>query len=196
MKRLRNAWAISVAVAVALGISPALALAATSGPVAATVSTTIATTATLSFTRDGTSVARGTAGTLVFDRLDLVDPAVASPSADFMYAPYRSETGKNWHLVTMFGNGATTTLSATVSGSYNGVALSSILKVFCGGFYPADGSGLIGGTKSADWVVLDGYSQSVGPFNGIASMNYQLKVTGLPSGVYAGGAVTYTLTST
>lgn len=199
MNVLKKAWAVGIAGALLLVVSPALSWASTAF-VDVPVSVTIPITATLKVERDGTSSLRGAVnGTnILFDKLDSND-GQPDGNADFMYAPYRSEVNKNWHILRIFGNGANTSLTSTVSGTVGGVQLNTLLSVFCGGYFPVTGGGPLPGTRSPDaWELLATFNRNTGPFQGVASMNYQLNVQGVAAGpsVIVGGAVTYTLTST
>ena len=192
MNVLRKAGGL--AGAFALVVSPTIAWAASATTIPTiTVTATIATTASISTDRDGNSDSVGTKDSILFDRLDINDGQVDG-NPDFMYAPYRSKVGKNYHILRMFGNGGTTSLTAAVTGSVGAVALNTLLDVFCGGYFPNAGGGPVGGTPSLDWELLQTFSRSTGPFFGIAPMNYRLRVAGVASGSYA-GTVTYTLTS-
>ena len=161
----------------------------------ATVAATIAPRAEATLTRDDGSVIRYSAGQLVFDRVDDQD-GQADGSAGFMYAPYRSETGKNWHVVNIVANGSSMTLSAAVTGTAGSTPLANILKTYCGGFYSSGNSTPISGTRSTGWETLNGFTRTLlnQPFTGTAPFNYQLNIAALGAGSYA-GQVTFTLTS-
>ena len=196
MNALKNAWAIGIAGVLSLAIFPARSWGLTETK-DVTVTATIDAVATLKVERDGSSSVRGAAGgtNILFDKLDSND-GQADGNANFMYAPYRSEVDKNWHLLRMVANGGATTLSAKVVGAVGAKALKDVLDVFCGGFYPDDQSGEIG-KKSAVWVPLDGFKVDTGgPFSGITSLNYRLRVAGIPAGGPFAGTVTWTLIST
>ena len=195
MNTLRAASAAVLAVALALIGAPARSWAATN-TVGATVSATVDTVATIAAARDSNSVTRFSATQVVFDRLDLSDPGVTGPNANFMYAPYRSEVGKNWHVLNLVANGTTTSLSADVGGSILTVQASTLMDVFFGGFFrETGGSGL---QPSSNWELLDTFSRTLdGAFSGVSSFNYRLRVAGVPASTtpYTGISVTYTFTS-
>ena len=193
--RLGTGMAAVLGVALAVVSSPAPAQAITQ-TATVTVSASIASTGTLALKRDTNSVTRFSPTQVVFDRVDSQDPGVTGPSANFMYAPYRSETGKNWHLADINSNGTSLTLSADVTGTIGGQPLASHLSVFCGGFFASGASTPVPGTKSADWESLDAFSRTVNQaFTGIVPFNYRLDITGIPAGTYS-GTITYTLIST
>jgi hypothetical protein len=174
-------------------ISPAMAGTSTA---TATVSATVPAVTLVSLTRDSGSVSRGTATQIVFDRLDSQDNQGTSGNAGYMYAPYRSETGKNWHIANVTANGATMVLSMAVTGTAGTTPLSSILSVFCGGFWTPGATNELGGTKSTDWEFANGWQRSLSqPFTGTVPFNYRLTVTGLSAGTY-NGSITLTLTTT
>jgi hypothetical protein len=189
---------VAGALAMSMGGSPVWAATATG---TATVTTTVPIRANLALKRDPTgSVTRGTVSTLLFDKYDDQDTGVTAPSANFMYAPYRSETGKNWHMAEILANGASMTLSIDVTGTVGTLSLSSILFVFCGGFFPAvTGTGTstaIAGSASTDWQLADTYTKTLTQtFNGVVPFNYRLTVTGVRAAAYT-GTVTFTLVST
>lgn len=189
---------VAGALAMSMGGSPAWAATATG---TATVTTTVPIRANLALRRDPTgSVTRGTATTILFDKYDDQDTGVTSPSANFMYAPYRSEVGKNWHLAEILANGVSMTLSMDVTGTVGTLSLSSILHVFCGGYFPAvTGTGTstaIPGSASTDWELADTYTKTLNQtFNGVVPFNYRLTVTGVRATSYT-GTVTFTLVST
>ena len=167
--------------------------AATATPVTASVTANVPIRAELSLIRDVNSVTRGSVGSILFDKFD--DKDVPGGSAAFMYAPYRSEAGKNWHIANIIANGSTMTLSATVSGNAGTTPLANILDVFFGGFFRSDGSDA--GGKSGDWELLNGFTRTLNePFAGSAPLNYRLRLFLVPgsSSPYT-GQVTYTLTS-
>ncbi len=160
-----------------------------------TVSANIPSRAELKLERDPNSVARFAASQLVFDRVDDQDPGVAGPNANFMYAPYRSETGKNWHVVRILSNASRLTLTASVTGSAGGGSLADILNVFSGGFFAEGSSSPLSGTKSGDWEPLNGFTRNVEQaFTGTVPMNYRLDIAGIGAGTYSGN-ITYTLTT-
>lgn len=159
----------------------------------ASVSATLPLRATLELTRDDNSVTRGSATTIRFDRVDDADVGVENPNPLFMYAPYRSEEGKNWHLADIVATGSSMTLTANVTGTAGGVNLSDIMDVFMGGFFHLNESGK--GGKSTDWELLDTFERTLNePFIGIAPFNYRLRIEQAPAGTYS-GVVTYTLVS-
>ena len=195
MNALRTASATGLAVVLALIGTPVRSWAASNTTAPLSVSATVDTHADISVVRDGNSVSRGTITSLLFDRLDLSDPGVTNPNASFMYAPYRSEVGKNWHVLNLFANGATTSLSADVAGSISGTLASTLLDVFFGGFFPEAGGGPL--QASTDWELLDAFSRTLGVFSGVSSLNYRLRVAGVPASTtpYTGVSITYTFTS-
>ena len=196
METLRKACAISAAVGLALAGSPAFSWAATD-TTPLTLTATITAVADTEAQRDTNSVSRGTSTQVLFDRYDHLDPGVTSPNPGFMYAPYRSETGKNWHILSVIANGATYTLTADVGHTAVGSTfMDVIMDVFCGGFFPSDGGPVVSGTASSDWELLDTFSRTKsGTFVGTAPMNYRLRVSGIAAGSYS-GSITYTLTTT
>lgn len=159
---------------------------------AATVNATVPARATLALVTDINSVAVS-AGTVKFDKYDDVDIPGGSPS--FMYAPYRSLVGKNWHLASMVANGTSLTLTAAVSGTVGPKNLADVLSVFFGGF--CDGNGDCSAGKSTTWEQLSTFSRTkTGAYAGSAPLNYRLDVSGVPSSSTPfTGSVTYTLTS-
>jgi hypothetical protein len=170
----------------------------------ASVSATVTSTCTLSLARDAGSATRGTVSSILFDKTDAVDmPADPNRSATMMYAPYRSETGKNWHFANVSANGASIQLKITATGTLGAASLSNILKVWCGGFYSSTGApGVpITGTASTTWESIGtaGWQRSLTnqPFTGVVPFNYQLDITTVPGSATAyTGTLTYTLTST
>lgn len=161
----------------------------------ATVSATIPSRASLTLDRDANSVSRFSAGQLVFDRVDDQDPGVTNPSPNFMYAPYRSETGKNWHIVKINSNASRLTLSASVTGQAGNRNLADVLSLFCGGFFAEGATQPLSGTKSDDWEPLNSYREDVEqPFTGTVPMNYRLSIAGIGAGTFSGN-ITYTLTT-
>lgn len=156
------------------------------------VTASIPARAELTVTRDTNSVTRGSASDIVFDRYDDQD-GQPDGNANFMYAPYRSETGKNWHIAKIVSNGSTMTLSADVSGTIGGAPAASVLEVFFGGLFHSNGSDK--GGKSGDWENLDTFTRTLNEsFNGVGPFNYRLKASDVSSGSYA-AQITYTLTS-
>lgn len=162
----------------------------------ASVSATVPSRADVTLSRDTNSTSRGSAGQLVFDKYD--DKDVSEGSTGFMYAPYRSETGKNWHVAQIAANGSSLTLTVTATGTVGAASVADRLKIWCGGFWPAtQGAAVVSGTTSSDWESLagSGFSRSLSQsFNGTVPFSYQLDVTGISSGSY-NGTVTFTLTS-
>ncbi len=185
--------AIALAVAMVGGLAPAWAATST---VTATVAANVPARAELALTRDSGSVTRYSASQVVFDRYDDQD-GQTDGSANFMYAPYRSDTGKSWHVASIIANGASMTLTAAVSGTVGATPLSSIMNLFCGGFFDSNGTPgtPLPGTKSTTWEPVNGFTRTINrPFVGTAPFNYQLNVTGVTAGTYS-GQVTFTLTS-
>ena len=185
--------AVALTVTMVGGLAPAWAATSTA---TATVAANVPARAELSLTRDTGSVTRYSASQLVFDRYDDQD-GQPDGSPNYMYAPYRSDTGKNWHVASIIANGASMTLTAAVSGTVGSTPLASILSTFCGGLFDANGTpGVpLSGTKSTIWEPINGFTRTLNrPFIGTAPFNYRLNVTGLTAGTYS-GQVTFTLTS-
>jgi len=177
-----------------LAVIPVATYAATTAT--ATVTAQVPVAADLKLIRDKNSVTRGATNNILFDRLDGADPGVPNPNNGFMYAPYRSETGKNWHLCDMTANGSQMALSAQVTGSAGGTPLSSILFLWCGGFFEPGATQPIQGTASTDWEYAHGWQRSLQrPFIGTAPFNYRLTVSGIPGGQTYSGSITFTLTA-
>ena len=161
----------------------------------ATVLATVPSIATMTLQRDPNSVTRFSAGEVVFDRLDSQDPGVTNPDPNLMYAPYRSEVGKNWHVVRIQSTDPTLSLTASVTGTVGSTPLASIMNVFSGGFFATGASSPLSGTASTTWETLNGFKRPVNQtFDGIVPMSYQLNVAGISAGTYNGN-VTYTLTT-
>ena len=149
----------------------------------------------ISIIRDANSVTRGSLSTVLLNRYDDQD-GQPDGNALFMYAPYRSETGKNWHLASIIANGSTMTLSADVTGSAGTTPLADILDVFCGGFFEPFLPPNEKGGKSTDWELLDTFERSFNePLTATAPFNYRLRLRGVVAGTHS-GAVIYTLVST
>lgn len=167
--------------------------AATAPPVTATVTANVPIRAELALIRDTGSVTRGSVSSILFDKYD--DKDVPGGSAIHMYAPYRSETGKNWHVAQIIGNGTTMTLGATVTGAAGTTPLANIMDTFFGGFFRIDGSNA--GGASGDWELLNGFTRTLNePFVGSAPFNYRLRLFLVPgSSTPYTGQVTFTLTS-
>ena len=169
--------------------TPAWALSDTAS---VTVSADLPQRAELDIIRDLNSVGREDAGTVVFDKTDDTD-GQANGDSNFMYAPYRSEVRKNWHLAKILSNGKKLTLTASVTGAIAGTStkLADILDVFFGGFFETDGNSK--GGKSGDWELLSTFKRELQePFTGSAPFNYRLRLRGVPAGTYSGN-ITYTL---
>ena len=184
-----------IAALVALQATPLDA--ATATPVTVDVSASVTVRAELSLIRDVNSVTgagRGSATVVVFNKFDDVDrPGIGNPN--FMYAPYQTETGKNWHLASIVVNGSSMTLGATVTADVGSTILPSIMDVFFGGFFRTDGSSA-GGT-SGDWELLNTFSRTLNePFVGSCPFNYRLRLLGVPgrAAPYT-GHITFTLSS-
>ena len=165
---------------------------------AATVSATVPSRSDVALARDASSVTRGSPSQLVFDRYDDQD-GQSDGNPGFMYAPYRSETSKNWHIARIAANGSSLTLTVTTTGTIGSSPIADRLKIFCGGFFAAGATDPIAGTKTPEntWDSLagSGFSRSLSQsFNGTVPFSYQLNVSGISSGTYA-GTVTFTLTS-
>jgi hypothetical protein len=155
--------------------------------------------AELSMIRDLNSVTRGVVGTVLFDRYD--DDPVASggqpnPNPLFMYAPYRAEVGKNWHLASIIANGSSMTLTADVTGSAGPTPLAEILDVFCGGFFEPFPPPNEKGGASTDWELLDTFERIfTEPLTATAPFNYRLRLRGVVAGTHSGN-ILYTVVST
>jgi hypothetical protein len=129
-----------------------------------------------------------------------------------MYAPLRSVTQANpdahWHLLRMFANGTTMSLTAAVTGTVDTAQASDVLFVWRGGLYPDAGGGPLPGTfdtddgspTTDDWTQLSTLTISLSQtFAGISSFLYRLDLIDslgnpLKAGTYNGN-VTYTLVS-
>ncbi len=173
-------------------VTPAMAGTSTA---TATVSATVPAVTLVSLTRDTGSVTRGTATQIVFDKLDSQD-TVSNGDAGYMYAPYRSETGKNWHVASIVANGSTMVLSMSVTGTVGTTPLSSLLYVWTGGFFTPGATTAISGTPSTAWEYASGWQRSLSqPFTGTVPFNYRLTVSGVSAGSYT-GSITLTLTTT
>ena len=157
-----------------------------------TVSADLPQRAEVDMIRDINSVGRGSTQTVLFDKTD--DKDQTTGDSNFMYAPYRSETGKNWHLAQIVSNGKKMTLTSSVTGTVAGTTeLKDILDVFFGGFFESDGNSK--GGKSGDWELLNTFKRELQePFTGSAPFNYRLRLKGVPTGTYS-GSITYTLVS-
>ena len=167
--------------------------AATAPPVVASITANVPVRAELSLIRDANSVTRGSVSSVLFDKYDDKDMAGGSPL--FMYAPYRSDGAKNWHVAQIIGNGATMTLSAAVTGNAGATPLANIIDTFFGGFFRIDGTSA--GGASADWELLNGFTRTLNePFAGSAPFNYRLRLFLVPaSATPYTGQITFTLTS-
>ncbi|MBI2093652.1 MAG: hypothetical protein HYT88_02900 [Candidatus Omnitrophica bacterium] len=197
--------AIGMALATAVGLTATPAVWAATSTTTANVTATVTTRATATLKRDTNSATRGTATSIVFDRFDDQDPGVTSPNGGFMYAPYRSETNKNWHIIDILANGTSMTLTASVTGTAGTTPLSSILRAWCGGFFtpgattPLPGTATVddGNVATDDWQQLSTFSRTLNqPFTGTVPMNYRLSISGVSgSATPYTGNVTYTLVS-
>ena len=187
-KQVLLGTAISLMVAYATPLD-----AATAPPVVASITANVPVRAELSLIRDTNSVTRGSVSSVLFDKYD--DKDVPGGSPVHMYAPYRSEAGKNWHLASIIGNGSTMTLSATVTGNAGTTPLANIMDVFFGGFFRTDGSNA--GGASSNWEILNGFTRTLNePFAGSAPLNYRLRLLLVPaSSTPYTGQITFTLTS-
>jgi hypothetical protein len=184
---------IFIAIAFLLVFSAAFSWAAID-TATATVSAILTAVADVNLDRDTNSVTRGSASQVVFDKTD--DKDMTGGDAGYMYAPYRSETGKNWHVAKITANGSNMVLSASVSGTLGSKSLSDILKVWCGGFFTPGATTPITGTASTEWEYLNGWQRSLNkPFTGSVSFNYQLNISEVGAGTYSGN-ITFTLTTT
>jgi hypothetical protein len=185
---------IAMLIALGLTLASTQAFAGTS-TASASVSATVPSVTTVSLARDTGSATRGSATSIVFDKLDSQDGT--GGDAGLMYAPYRTaETGKNWHIAKVAANGSTLTLAVAVTGSVGGTPLTSLLKLYCGGFFLTGSSTFIDGTKSADWEFASGWQRTLNQaFIGTVPFNYQLNVSAVGTGSYT-GTVTFTLTTT
>ncbi len=179
-------YAVGLALLGTMGTPAAWAATATA---AASVTATIPARTSLALALDSSSA--GTSATVVkFDKYDDVDMTGGSPS--LMYAPYRSLTNKNWHVASIIANGTSLTFSAAVSGTVGGKNLADVLKVFFGGFCNADNSSCP--NKYTDYKQLSKLNETLtGAYSGNAPLTYQLDVSGVTSGTFATGNITYTL---
>lgn len=168
--------------------------AATAPPVTASVTANVTLRAELSLVRDVNSVGRGSATSVVFDKFD--DKDMPNGSSIHMYAPYRSESGQNWHLTSIIANGSAMTLSASMTGNAGQTPMANIMDVFFGGFFRTDGSSA--GGASGDWELLNTFTRTLNePFAGTAPFNYRLRLLGVPaSSTSYAGQITFTLSST
>ena len=188
MERIRKCFGILIAVLLSLwSAAPAWAGTVTKS---ATISVTINSSSNVDLVRDTNSVTRGSATNIVFDLRDPTSPG-------YMYAPYQSETGKNWHLASVTANSASLDLTASVSDTVMGPTnLRNILKLYCGGFYVTGTSTPIAGTKSTDWELANGFSRHLNQaFVGTVPLNYQLNIAQVGPGAYNTGSITFTLTT-
>ena len=151
--------------------------------------------AELAIARDGGSVGRGSPATVLFDKYDDQD-GQPDGSPLFMYAPYRSEAGKNWHVVKVIANGSTMTLTADVTGTAGAKPLAEILDVFTSGFFEPFPPPNFKGGASTDWELLDTFERKFDePLTASAPMSFRLRLRGVVAGTHA-GTITYTLVST
>lgn len=177
-----------------LCVRPAFAATAT-----ATVTAEIPALTLISLDRDTNSVIRGSADEIIFDKLDSDDKT--DGSAGFMYAPYRSEAdeGKNWHIAKIIANGSTMTLGMSVTGYAGSMPLSSILRVWCGGFFLPGSNTPIEGTATPQepgWEYAEGWQRDLSqPFTGTVPFSYQLNVSQVGAGSHS-GSIMLTLTTT
>lgn len=180
--------------AILLALIPAVSYAATA-TATTSVSATVPSVTTISLIRDTNSTQRGSATQILFDRRD--DQDMPGGNAGYMYAPYRSETGKNWHVASISTNGSSLILKASVAGTVGTIPLANILNLWCGGFFSAGSSTPIPGTPSTNWEVANGWQRNLSqPFTGSVPFNYQLNISGVLAGGPYSGTVTFTLTST
>ncbi len=191
--------ALGTAASVVLAAVSQLSVQAATSTATASVTANVTVRASAALIRDTNSVTRFSAGQVVFDRFDDQDPGVTNGSPGFMYSPYRSETGKNWHLVRIVANGTSMTLTSSASPT----ALASTLRLWTGGFFTEGATQPIAGTATVDdgnpttddWEAVQGFSRTLNqPFTGTVPFNYRLAVAGLLAGTYT-GTVTFTLTS-
>lgn len=186
---------LNMVMVIVLLLSPVSAWAATA-TAQATVSATVASVCSISITRDISSVTRGSAGTILFDKRDDQDrPGRGDPA--YMYAPYQSETGKNWHVTQIAANGSTMSLSARVAGTVGTTPLANILQVWCAGFFATGGTGSIPDTPSTNWENANGWNRTLSQaFTGVVPFSYRLNITGIAAGGPYTGTITFTVTST
>lgn len=185
-----------VVIALFLCLFPGLSWAA-QATAQASVSATIPSLTTIALDRDEKSTGRGSADTIIFDKRDDQDLGSGIGDAGFMYAPYRSEEGFNWHVAEIGANGSSLTLGVNVAGAIDQIPLSSVLKLWSGGFFRPGESVPISGTASTVWEFADGWQRQLNqPFTGTVPFVYQLNVSGLPSGGPFTGTITFTLTTT
>lgn len=192
MKKVKIIMVMTMAILFAFAPMTSYAATATT---TASVSATIPSVTTVSLTRDSNSVTRGSATQILFDKRD--DQDMTGGDAGYMYAPYRSETGKNWHVASIAANGSTLSLDVSVTGTVGTTPLVNILKIWCGGFFTPGSSTPITGTNSTDWEWANGWQRTLSqPFTGTASFNYQLNIADITAGGPYSGNITFTLTTT
>ena len=190
---LRGRWILVMGIVMSMtAVGPSRTVWGLSDTESVTVSVSLPQRAELDIIRDVNSVGRGDKGTVTFDKTDDKDQTDGDPN--FMYAPYRSEVGKNWHLAKILSNGKKMTLTASVTGTVGvSTKLADILDVFLGGFFETDGNSK--GGKSGDWELLSTFKRELQePFTGSAPFSYRLRLRGVPAGTYSGN-ITYTLVS-
>jgi len=190
-KAMRWLSAAAVALATAsLAVAPASALTDTAST---DVTADVPLRADLALVRDDNSQDRELdPEQILFDRYDDQD-GLPDGNPHFMYAPYRSEEGLNWHLLSIVANGESMTLTADVTGSAGDVDLLDIMDVYSGGFYEVDGNPK--GGESGDWELLDTFERELlEPFAGTLPLGYRLRVRSVVAGTHVGN-VTFTLVS-
>ena len=198
MERFRKGIAASLIVGLVAAWLPAMSSWALTDTAGVGVSATLPLRAELSMVRRGNSVGagRGAVDLVTFDRYDDQD-GQADGNPLFMYAPYRSEVGLNWHLANIIANGSSMDLTATVvSPQGAAVDLANIMDVFCGGFFEPFPPPNDKGGKSTDWELLNGFSRHFDePLTAEAPFGYRLRLRGVVAGSHT-GTITYTLIST
>ena len=194
MMRVRGGCLMGLAVSVATAGMATRAWALTDTETVG-VSAVMPLRAELNIIRDANSSTRGSPGTVLFDRYDDKDNQ-PDGNALFMYAPYRSEAGKNWHLLSIIANGSSMTLTADVTGAAGTTPLANILDVFTGGFFEPFPPPNFKGGASTDWELLDTFERVFNePLTATAPMNYRLRLRGVVGGTHS-GTITFTLVST
>ena len=205
MDRLRKNVVVALVVGVAAVSAPAMPSWALTDTTDAGVSANLPLRSEISIIRDVNSVGRnGPIGLpILFDKYDDDPTAVGAndlnPNPLYMYAPYRSEDNKNWHLASIIANGSSMDLTADVVVDPDvgpGLFLSDILDVFCGGFFEPFLPPNEKGGASGDWELLSGFSRHFDePITATVPFNYRLRLRGVVAGVH-NGTIRYTLVST
>lgn len=156
----------------------------------ATITATIPTVITVALVKDINSGCL-TSSQIAFTTLDAQD--MPGGSLTHMYAPLRSQTGKNCFVVRIDTN-APFQLSTQVSGSSGSWEAASQMEVWAAGFF-ADDTTHKGGASTA-WESLVAFKRAVsGGFSGVLPLNFRARIAGVVPGAYT-GTVTFTLTTT